>query len=204
VHADLAARVLAAALISVIRILLLGLDTLALDIIKSLDGPATIATVVFGITIDELLLREGVELVVLKEVSTFTDTNSRESPARTALTLILDTSDGTLGTPIKAGRSLNFRENSDFRMIITDRKKRTASLLIRELGPTISSKRIDLVELGSLEHVSVEDSIAFSFLLLLIDLVELLFVSNPERIGLESKCKSTGDECKQNNSLHFQ
>jgi len=194
VHVDLAAGVLAAALRSVIRIILLGHDTLLLDVLQGIDGPATVATVVGLVAIDDLLLREGVKFAVLKEVSTFQNANSGESPARTALTLILDTSDSTLGAPIEAGRSSNLRKNSNFRKSLGHLKKRTLGLNIRELGPAISGKRIDLVELGSLEHVLVEDSIVSSFILLGIDLAELLLVSDPERIVLESKCESTGSE----------
>lgn len=80
----------------------LGLDHGSLCVGESLIHKTTIATLValFGGAINELLLREGVELFVLEEVSTLHGSSGGESPAGATLTLVLDWGDGTLSSPV--------------------------------------------------------------------------------------------------------
>merc|ERR1719453_1211371 len=47
-----------------------------------------------------MLLREGVKLSGLDEVSTLNGTSGGESPEGSALSLVLDWGDGTLGSPV--------------------------------------------------------------------------------------------------------
>ena len=50
------------------------------------------------------MLRERSQRVTCKEVSSFHATSGRERPAGTALALVLDGGDGSLGDPINGGR----------------------------------------------------------------------------------------------------
>jgi hypothetical protein len=62
--------------------------------------PATVAAVVDGRAVDEGLLRIAIELSGGDIVSTLNSTNGGESPAGTALSLVLDGSDGSFSTPV--------------------------------------------------------------------------------------------------------
>ena len=61
---------------------------------------STIATVVSGVAGDELLFGDGDELVAGEEPGTFDTTGGGEGPARAALALVLDGSDGALLAPV--------------------------------------------------------------------------------------------------------
>jgi len=54
--------------------------------------------------VNKILFREADELSSFQEMSTLNGTSSREAPTRTALSLILNTSHGALGSPIPASR----------------------------------------------------------------------------------------------------
>jgi len=201
-HLGLAGIELAAALSALVRIV--GLEhetTVVLDPVHSVSGPATVTAVVVVITVDDLLLREGKKLVVLEEVGTLASNNSAESPAGTALTLILNLSDSTLLTPIEALRETVGNSDISTTDVSRDVKKDAVPLLIRELGPAVVGG-IDGVQLSGASHVLLEDGIAGGLLTGVVDLTELLLVSNPEGISLISKRKSASCKSKNNKSPH--
>jgi len=81
-------------------VLRLGLEWVALNILESVVHESTIASVVLLGAVNELLLGEGVKLSILDLVSTLNGTGGGESPAGSALSLVLDWGDGTLGSPV--------------------------------------------------------------------------------------------------------
>lgn len=70
------------------------------DVCEAPSLPATVAAIRLGVAIDALLLGELEELTVGKEPSTFNGGNGGESPAGTALGLVLNGVDGTGGSPV--------------------------------------------------------------------------------------------------------
>jgi len=74
-----------------------------LGIEESVRLPSTVATVRSGITINELLFREGDEVTSLQEMSSFHGSGGGERPAGSALALVLDGGDGTLLGPVDGG-----------------------------------------------------------------------------------------------------
>ena len=71
-----------------------------LGILESVVHQTTIAARVDGGALDELLLREGDEVSSGNLMSTLHGTSGGESPAGTALSLVLDGGNGTLGDPV--------------------------------------------------------------------------------------------------------
>jgi len=79
---SLSLLVLALAILSSVGIVRFDFETVLGSIFNSEIRPATVATFVFsGVTINDLLFREGEELAVVDEVETFNNTGSGESPA---------------------------------------------------------------------------------------------------------------------------
>jgi len=83
----------------------LGLHGVALGVLEGSVWHTTVATKVaieVG-AVNELLFGEGDEVASGEEMSTFHSTGGRERPAGTALTLVLDWGNGTLGSPVDGG-----------------------------------------------------------------------------------------------------
>jgi len=111
--------ILAFAILSSIGIVSFEFETVVGGIGNSLLGPATIATLSSELSaINDLLFSERKEFSILDEVEAFNDTSSGESPARAALALVLDGSNGTLGSPINRFResAINGGSNDFFRV----------------------------------------------------------------------------------------
>jgi len=72
-----------------IRIFGLSTHLLILGVLENIVFHTSLASDM-GVTINNLLLRETQKLSSLNKVSRFNDCNSRESPARSALTLVLN------------------------------------------------------------------------------------------------------------------
>merc|ERR1712039_421585 len=83
-----------------VRISFLGDHRGLLSVLESVVHETTIAAGVDGGALDELFLREGNEVSGSEEVSTLERTGGGESPAGTALSLVLDGGNGTLGNPV--------------------------------------------------------------------------------------------------------
>lgn len=83
-----------------------AVDTIVVnDVLEStvhLSSLATIVSVLVGSAIDEVLLRETNKGVFSDKPLTFHGASGGEGPASTALSLVLDASDGTLCSPIEA------------------------------------------------------------------------------------------------------
>jgi len=88
-------------------------------------GGATIAARILSVAIDDLLGRKFHELVSGEESHRFDSFSDGECPARAALALILDGSDGLLGAPIECGRQIRIAEIDRLR-IGSNRKIRRA------------------------------------------------------------------------------
>jgi hypothetical protein len=75
------------------------------DVLESIIHETTVATFVTfgGGAINEILLREADKAASRKEVSSFSGTSGGERPARSALSLVLDPSYGSLGSPVNSG-----------------------------------------------------------------------------------------------------
>jgi len=73
--------VLADSVLSSVRIVSLEFKTILLDVLQSLVGPASLATVVSLVTVNDLLFREVSEGMAGDLVKTFNGSNSGESPA---------------------------------------------------------------------------------------------------------------------------
>jgi len=85
----------------------LGINSSVLDdVCESLVHQTSVASHVSlgGGAINEVLLGEGDEFVVLQEPGSFNGSSGGERPARTALTLVLNSSDGSSFSPIDGGR----------------------------------------------------------------------------------------------------
>jgi len=98
--------VLAGSVLSSVRIGRLGIDTtVGDDVDEGLSHEATIATLIAlrSRAVNQVLLGEADKGASEESVSTFNRASSGERPARTALALVLDTSDYALGPPVNRG-----------------------------------------------------------------------------------------------------
>jgi len=93
---------LASAVDSLVWVGELEFETVVSSVGEGFNWVTTVATIIVGVTVNNLLLREAEKLVVVDLVPSFQDTGGGESPARTALALILDLGDGTLASPVNA------------------------------------------------------------------------------------------------------
>jgi len=80
----------------------LELLSIASDVHESVGLETTIASMGVSVTRGNLLLRKGEESTGLEEVGGLSGEGSREGPAGTALSLILDWVDSTSGSPVDA------------------------------------------------------------------------------------------------------
>merc|ERR1711939_292604 len=71
-----------------------------LDVFEGVVHKTSIAALVNMVAVDELLLGEGLEFVGGEEHGALNGTGGGESPAGSALSLVLDWGDGTLGSPV--------------------------------------------------------------------------------------------------------
>jgi len=103
--------VLAGSVLSLVGVRGLGINAVVGDdVLEGISHEATIASLVSlgSGAINQVLLREADEGASAECVSTFNRASGRERPARSALTLVLDTSHNTLGPPInRCGESGN-------------------------------------------------------------------------------------------------
>jgi hypothetical protein len=98
---------------TLVRIVSFGFNTVGSSVSQSISHQTTVATLVsVSITINELLFREGDEVLVVDEVEAFEGASGGESPAGTAGSLVLDGSDGTLSSPINGGGEVLSIEDS--------------------------------------------------------------------------------------------
>jgi len=92
-----------------VRVRSLSINTVVLDnVLEGLVHETSLASLVSlsSGAINEVLLGEAYKGSSLQEMSTFGGTSGRERPARSALSLVLNLSDGTLGSPVKFNTSI--------------------------------------------------------------------------------------------------
>jgi len=70
------------------------------------------------VAVDELLFREGCKFVSSDLPGTLKRTSGRERPARTALALVLDGGNSTLGSPVHIGSEVFGRSPEGFTKVI--------------------------------------------------------------------------------------
>lgn len=89
--------VLAGSINSLVGVLALKGDSVINDVVEGIIHESSVASLVsiLGRAVAQLLFGERKKVLVLEEVSTFKGSGGGESPARSALTLILDGGDGT-------------------------------------------------------------------------------------------------------------
>jgi len=104
-----ARRSLASAIFSGVGISSFSAKTVSLNVFKGVVHKTTRASEISITerTIHELLFRERGQMAMFKLNNAFNGASGRERPARTALTLILDTSDSAFGHPIKRASGIS-------------------------------------------------------------------------------------------------
>jgi len=111
-------RVLAGAGDGLVGIAGLGIDTALFDVLEGVIHETTVAALVAKTAgaVHQVGLRETNQLAGGKSVLSFDGSGGGEGPARSALALILDTSDSTVSNPVKGARwvSLEFVEGDSF------------------------------------------------------------------------------------------
>jgi len=150
-----------------------GLELLevGLEVFEGVGLPSTIASIRGLVAGDNLLLGEGKELASLKEVSTLNSAGGGEGPAGTALSLVLNWVDGTLGSPVDLS-GVGFLEGNVVSWELTSLALVTEELLVLEVGPgghevvsdgEVGLLSVDLVDLGILLGVEVESEVVLLF-----------------------------------------
>jgi hypothetical protein len=191
-------------------------------ILNSEIRPASLATITSSrSTINDLLFREREEFTAVDEVETFEDTSGGESPARTALALILNGGNGTLVSPIDGvGESINGKASSEgvsgnFLSVVFEVS--TGSIDLLEFGSSQISKLVDgeldfgVFRVHSVDLVEVfnEDTESDGFFFSSIGFLVLNLPGRPHRgkgISLESSADNTSESEKSNkkdNFVHF-
>jgi hypothetical protein len=148
--------VLASTLDSLVGVGSFGFKSSSLKVGEGVVHQTTVATLVIdGVAVDELLFRERSQVLVqLNDVLTFDGTSGGESPARTALTLVLNGGDGTSGDPVDGGGSL---ETSSFNgerglgdllgsLVVTEVER--LEFILGEIRELVDGELSELVVLG--------------------------------------------------------
>jgi len=137
--------------------------------------------------IHQVLLRERVEFPGGEEVAPLSGTSGRERPARSALSLVLDWGDGTLGSPIpRSGSGVNVVGLVDLgdNDVGLGSEVDSGKLLAGEIGELVHANSEGLVELVVLSHeVQVRSEGSVSGLELVV-VVRLLVGLHPEGEGI--------------------
>jgi len=219
---DLALVNLASLVNTDIRIVLLRLHTNTDSIRESIGHQTTIATLITDllscaridhallITVDKLLLRDDGELLVSDEPGTLHVASGRESPAGTAVGLILDMSDSTVLDPILrlgiVGKLVD-RKSSSTRDLI-DRKNTKilgGEFLLSKIGKLVKSESALALTVKVTDKciVALESVVAGDVLLSIV--VDLTMLDGPVDeliINVGSKSAADKDSDSNKNSLH--
>jgi len=103
---------LASTIFASVRIRSFGSETISFSILEGVVHETTRAAhvAIFASAVNQLLFRERGENLVLDLNSTFNVTSGRESPAGTALALVLDGGNSSLGNPVESARVFGLTE----------------------------------------------------------------------------------------------
>jgi len=193
--------------------------TILSGVLDSEIRPATLATITSSRSaINDLLFREGEEFTIVDVVETFKDTSGGESPARTALALILNRGNSTLVSPINRIReSINVKVSSkgvsgNFLSMIFEVGTRSVDLL--EFSSSQVSELVDSkcdtfsfrVESVDLVEVFNEDTESDGFFSDRVGLLVLNFPGRPQRrksISSESSASKTSESKESNKEDKF-
>ena len=109
---SLRGRVLAASIGCLVRVSCLELHAVGLSVLHGFVLEASVATVRGGRAVNELLLGDRDEVSGLDLVVSLESGDGREGPAGSAVTLVLDLVDSSLGSPVDTGGKTSLLENS--------------------------------------------------------------------------------------------
>jgi hypothetical protein len=104
-----AGSLLASAILASVRVSGFSAETVGLSVLEGVVHQTTVAAqVAIGTrAVNELLLRERSEVALVDGDGALHRTSGREGPAGSALTLVLDTSDGALRNPVESARGVS-------------------------------------------------------------------------------------------------
>jgi hypothetical protein len=150
-----------------IRVVSLKLLRVSLEVLEGMGLPATVATIGSGIARDNLLLGKGEELTGLEEVGTLKSAGGGESPAGTALSLVLDGVNGTLGSPVDGIGELGVIEDDNVLgvVLLTLEAEELLVLLMSPGGHVVVGdgegvlSGVDLLDLGILDGVLLKSEL---------------------------------------------
>jgi len=113
------------------------------DVLHGVGHETSVASLVSirSRAIHQVLLRERDELSGREEVSTLSGASGREGPARSALTLILDRSDSSLGSPVQRVREISIGGPDDTRNELVQHV-RVRGKDGRRLGGLVESQKV--------------------------------------------------------------
>jgi len=156
------------------------------------------------LAVNELLLRDGRKLLVGKELSTLHAASGRESPARAAVALVLDSSDSTVIDPVLGVRIVSKTVNSKS-VLAGGLDGLEAEVLGGELVLSKISKLVKseltlalTVEVTDESEVALEDTITVDVLSRVI--VVLVVLDGPvDELVIDVSGESTGDEKSDSN-----
>jgi len=206
--------VLAVSVFSGVRIRGFGIDSLVVDdVLHGLGHQTSFASHVSfrGRAIDEVLLRERNEFLGGEEMASLSRSSGRERPARTTLSLILDSSNGSLGSPIERsgeGRYFKFLTgvlsiSGDF-----DSEVELSEFSVGEVSQVVHGQ-LHSVVLGidsvDVSLVSLEDGISVLEFFVIVRSSVLLHPLNEKSLVVlfRSEGKSAGkEESDEDDGLH--
>lgn len=150
-----------------IRVLGLKLCRVSLKIREGMGLPATVATLGSVIARDNLLLGKGEELTGLDEVGTLKSADGGESPAGTALGLVLGSVNGTLGSPVDGIGELGVIEDDNVLggVVVALEAEELLVLLMSPGGHVVVGdgegvlSGVDLLDLGILDGVLLKSEL---------------------------------------------
>lgn len=143
------------------------------EVVVGSIGPTSVTSVGSGVAVNNLLHGEVVELASVEESIRFDGFGGRESPARSALSLVVDGGDGVLRSPVI--RFWDFDVLEDSVIFVSFSRERSVGMeglwhkvrlgkffwgQVREFGDSISGRWISFLETGSELQVFSEDSIS--------------------------------------------
>jgi len=200
---------------SLVRIVSFSFNTSLSSVFETITHQTTIAALISSNAINQVLFREGDEVLVVDEVETFEGTNGRESPAGTARSLVLDGGDGTLSSPIDGGGEVLSSEGVDgFSSSVTSGGVTSVDgteFFRAQISKVVQSELdiiLDLVEFEDGEIVVGEDveSVFFfhtSRVTLVVGEFPLLEEVSHELLLEDSTLAGNEEDSEENDGFHF-
>jgi len=199
---NVGSRESALSLDTLIRVAGLGVNTTVLDdVLEGVVHQTTIATIVSvaARAISQVLFRERDKVSSGDLVDTLNGTSGRESPAVTALSLVLDGSDSTASAPVNRGGGSNSGGGKDsWELVDTGSEVGTSVLLVAQVSKHVKAELglvVLRVPLVNIVHVVLEDGVSYLELLSSVKSLERLHpVGEFILVLLFSETTDTGDQ----------